>query len=29
MKYIVMLADGMAGRPLEELGGRTTMEAAV
>ena len=29
MKYIVMLADGMAGSPLEELGGRTTMEAAV
>lgn len=28
MKYIVVLSDGMAGRPLEELGGRTTMEAA-
>ncbi|HBA64080.1 MAG TPA: cofactor-independent phosphoglycerate mutase [Lachnospiraceae bacterium] len=29
MKYIVMLGDGMAGEPLEELGGRTTLEAAV
>ena len=28
MKYIVVLSDGMAGRPLEELGGRTTLEAA-
>lgn len=28
MKYIVVLGDGMAGRPLEELGGRTTLEAA-
>lgn len=28
MKYIVVLSDGMAGRPLEELGGKTTMEAA-
>ena len=28
MKYIVLLSDGMAGRPLEELGGRTTLEAA-
>lgn len=28
MKYIVILSDGMAGRPLEELGGKTTLEAA-
>lgn len=28
MKYIVVLSDGMAGRPLEELGGKTTLEAA-
>ncbi len=28
MKYIVVLSDGMAGRPLKELDGRTTMEAA-
>lgn len=28
MKYVVVLSDGMAGRPLAELGGRTTMEAA-
>lgn len=28
MKYIVVLSDGMAGRPLDELGGRTTLEAA-
>lgn len=28
MKYIVILSDGMAGRPLEELGGQTTLEAA-
>lgn len=28
MKYVVVLSDGMAGRPLEELGGRTTIEAA-
>ncbi len=28
MKYIILLSDGMAGRPLEELGGRTTLEAA-
>lgn len=28
MKYIVLLSDGMAGRPLEEVGGRTTLEAA-
>ena len=28
MKYVVVLSDGMAGRPLEELGGKTTLEAA-
>ena len=28
MKYIVLLSDGMAGRPLSELDGQTTMEAA-
>lgn len=28
MKYIILLADGMADEPLEELGGRTPMEAA-
>lgn len=28
MKYIIVLGDGMAGRALEELGGRTTLEAA-
>lgn len=28
MKYVVVLSDGMAGRPLEELNGQTTMEAA-
>lgn len=28
MKYIVMLADGMAGRPLAEIDGMTTLEAA-
>lgn len=28
MKYIVVLSDGMAGRPLKELDGRTTLEAA-
>lgn len=28
MKYVVILSDGMAGRPLDALGGRTTMEAA-
>ena len=29
MKYIVMLGDGMADFPLEELGGKTPLEAAV
>jgi 2,3-bisphosphoglycerate-independent phosphoglycerate mutase len=28
MKYIVLVGDGMAGRPLEELNGRTTLEAS-
>ena len=28
MKYIVVLGDGMAGEPLEQLQGRTTLEAA-
>ena len=28
MKYIVILCDGMADRPLEELGGKTPLEAA-
>lgn len=28
MKYIIVLSDGMAGRPLEELSGKTTLEAA-
>lgn len=28
MKYIVMLGDGMADYPVEELGGRTPLEAA-
>lgn len=28
MKYIVVLSDGMAGRPLEALNGQTTLETA-
>lgn len=28
MKYIIALCDGMSGWPLEELGGKTTMEVA-
>lgn len=28
MKYVVVILDGAAGWPLEELGGRTTLEAA-
>ena len=28
MKYIIVLSDGMAGRPLEELSCKTTLEAA-
>jgi 2,3-bisphosphoglycerate-independent phosphoglycerate mutase len=29
MKYMVILGDGMAGEPLAELGGKTTLETAV
>lgn len=29
MKYVIVLGDGMAGEPLEALGGKTTLEAAV
>lgn len=28
MKYVIVLGDGMAGEPLEELDGKTTLEAA-
>jgi 2,3-bisphosphoglycerate-independent phosphoglycerate mutase len=28
MKYIILLADGMADRPVEELGGKTPLQAA-
>ncbi len=28
MKYVVILGDGMAGRPVAELGGKTTLEYA-
>ncbi len=28
MKYIVVLGDGMADEPIEELGGRTPLEFA-
>ena len=28
MKYLVMLGDGMADRPVPELGGKTPLEAA-
>lgn len=28
MKYVIILSDGMAGKPLKELSGRTTLEAA-
>ena len=28
MKYLVMLGDGMADRPLEALDGKTPLEAA-
>lgn len=28
MKYVIVLGDGMAGEPIEELEGRTTLEAA-
>lgn len=29
MKYVIVLGDGMAGEPLELLGGKTTLAAAV
>ena len=28
MKYIVMIGDGMADRPVEELGGKTPLQKA-
>ena len=28
MKYVIVLSDGMAGRPLRELDGKTTLAAA-
>ena len=28
MKYIILLGDGMAGLPIESLGGKTTLQAA-
>ncbi len=28
MKYVVVLGDGMADRPIEELGGKTPLEYA-
>ena len=28
MKYIVLLGDGMADYPVDELGGKTPLEAA-
>ena len=28
MKYVIVLADGMADEPLEQLGGKTPMEVA-
>lgn len=29
MKYVIVLSDGMAGRPLQDLDGKTTLAAAV
>jgi 2,3-bisphosphoglycerate-independent phosphoglycerate mutase len=29
MKYVIVLADGMADEPLQQLGGKTPMEVAV
>ena len=29
MKYIIILGDGMAGEPLECIGGKTTLEQAL
>ena len=28
MKYVIVLGDGMADRPIEELGGKTPLEYA-
>ena len=28
MKYLIVLTDGAAGRPLDEIGGKTALEAA-
>ena len=28
MKYVVIIGDGMADRPLNELGGKTPLQAA-
>ena len=28
MKYVIVLADGMADEPLESLGGKTPLEVA-
>lgn len=28
MKYLIVLADGAGGEPIEALGGKTTLEAA-
>ena len=28
MKYVIVLSDGMAGRPLRELDGKTTLASA-
>ena len=28
MKYVIVLCDGAADEPLEELGGRTPLQAA-
>ena len=28
MKYIILVPDGMSGEPLEDLNGKTCMEAA-
>ncbi len=28
MKYIILVGDGMGDRPIEDLGGKTVLEAA-
>ena len=28
MKYLIVLTDGAAGRPVDEIGGKTALEAA-